>query len=197
MFKKTKLYTLYNLIRKISDKERPRLIIIERTQSLFSHPQHLSFSEYMENEGLFTGLRPSRGDILKAFSAIEFIINEIIIAYVNPDERRKVEFEDILNRIELTQKIRLLVKWDLITEILSDKIILIKEVRDGFAHKWIDEEIKYKGKQLNMRESFYAFKHDLVEIWSGLTEIYNVKYPDIDELIARYKELVNEERVAI
>lgn len=192
VFKNTKLYRLYKLLEEIPSEERPRLIIIEKEQSLFSHPQHLSFASHLEGYNLFSGLEFDRGEILKSFSAIEFIINEIAIAYMNLNQDRKIHFEDMLNRIELTQKIRLLAKWHLINKRLSDKIILIKEVRDGFAHKWIDEEVKYKGKQLITGEGFYSFKHDLIKVWEGLAEVYSVKYPNIDELIRKYKELVKE-----
>lgn len=186
-FKRTKLYRLYELIAALPAGERPKLIIIERKQSLFSHPAHLSFSEYVEDAGLFTGLRPERGDILEAFSVIEFIINEITAAYISPKQSRKIEFEYILNRLDLTSKVRMIEKWHLIDRELTDKIMLIKEVRDGFAHKWVDEEIKYKSKPLSDGESFSIFKNDIIGVWDGLVAVYNIKYPSIDELITCYK----------
>ena len=96
-------------------------------------------------------LRLERGEILELFSKLEFIVNELIqlkILGANSDKGKNLD--DILENVDLFSRIRLLNKWGIIDKSVNGKLMHVKQVRNGFAHAWGKEEVRYKGEVITI-----------------------------------------------
>lgn len=64
-----------------------------------------------------------------------------------------------------------------------------KQVRNGFAHAWDENEVIYKGNLI--KTNFLEFKQDMEKVWKSLLEIYKIEQEkiDIEGVIKQLKEL--------
>jgi len=154
---------------------------------LFEHERFVRLTA--DVHGHVEALKPERGSILEIFSEIEFIINELIkfdimgIPNRNTDWTARKIFEDaILTNIDLKNKIKILQSRGLFDNKLSSKLFELKEVRNRYAHFWIESRITYKGKPVEAatNSSFEEFKNDIIDVWKNLFEIYKVKQDAIN-----------------
>lgn len=178
--RKTKLRILFDLLRGSRNKE-PRLLIITDKEILRRHNGKMGLLQFIKPHGAIKDLCLERGEILEIFSKIEFITNEIIINHINPQEVEK--FEEVLNYMDFFIKVKLLNEWGVINNKLKEKIICVKDVRNGFAHVWSEEEVKYKNK--GIEENFVNFKQDLLYIWESLIKLNQDNQPNVDNLIKK------------
>ncbi|MGO8761056.1 MAG: hypothetical protein ACLP2P_05420 [Desulfobaccales bacterium] len=129
-------------------------------------------------------LKCERGLILDVFSKIEFLANEIIILKVlgfkleGEIYDKSLMLDDILENIDLFSRIKILNKWKIIGNKLFDLLIKTKEVRNGFAHAWDDDEVYYHKKKI--KDNFSKFKEDMSSVCSQLLEIYKSLQDKID-----------------
>lgn len=162
---------------KITETEHLRILPGEIQTSSSAEANHdinsLTFSDF--------GIR---GKILEIFSKIEFIVNELIkfdilgVPDKNTDWKKRSEFDEILNFMDLYDKVRILDKHDYFSHDIRNKLLTLKNVRNGFAHSWAFKEIHFKG--LPIEHSFEEFKNELLEAWKILLDVYKEEQDKID-----------------
>ena len=177
----SQIKSLYGLLAEIASEDRPNIAILTENEFLFSYKDRLSFSEFMTDHGPASGLRPVRGDVMDFFAQLEFMVNQIFVAHMMSSMKDVRKLEQLLDGIDFFQKIRFLKEWSLIENPMKEKLICLKEVRNGFAHNWEIKEVKYKGKPII--EQFNKFKKDAAVVFSALINIYNGSPVDVDRLI--------------
>lgn len=182
--KETKLHKLFELLFKTPKEKRPRLLIITDEEILRCCGRELDWHQFIKPHGIITHLGLDRGDILDVFSKIEFIVNELISIHIQPQDVGA--FNEVLNYISFFIKIKLLNNWGIFDNKLTEKIMRIKEVRNGFAHNWSDSEIKYKSKPI--RDNFFNFREDLLSIWKNLINVQQKNQPNINDLIKKFEK---------
>ena len=176
-----RIKSLYNVLTKTSSDKLPNLAILTENEFLFSYKDRLSVSEFMTGHGPVSGLRPMRGDVMDFFAQLEFIVNKIFVTHLVNSKNEVRKFEQLLDGIDFFLKIRLLNEWSLIDNRAKERLICLKEVRNGFAHNWESKEIKYKGEPVV--GNFSQFKKDATLVFSALIDLYNGRTFDIEDLI--------------
>ena len=137
-----------------------------------------------------------RGEILELFSKLEFIVNELIqLKILGANSNKGKSLDEILEYIDFFSRVRLLKKWRIIDNALFQKVLDVKQVRNGFAHAWGKEEVRYKGKKIE--NIFSEFKANMEDIWKNILEIYKEEQEKIDlkPLFEKLKELNPETNV--
>lgn len=177
---KTKLGRLYDLLCEIAVEARPNLAILAPNEFLFSYKDRLSYSRFVADAGPATGLRPERGSIMDFFVQIEVLVNQILVVKIIGNGGEVQRFEQVLDAVDLFSKIRLLNEWGLVDNRSKEKLICLKEVRNGYAHNWDTRKISYKGKPV--LQNFERFKVDAAEAFEKLIKLYNGGEIDIDKL---------------
>lgn len=121
-----------------------------------------------------------RGEILEAFSKIEFLTNEIIRLKLLGYESDQLDFlDELLEKVDFSRKYNLLTEHEIIDKSLRDALARVKKVRDKFAHVWITNSIPYRdGKTLE--QEFDSFKQDLEALWSATIDAYKIEQSKID-----------------
>jgi hypothetical protein len=124
-------------------------------------------------------LGPYRGEILDFFAKLEILVNELIQArFLGLFSEKAYEFDDLLEKIDFEQKIRLLKKWGTINNNLLERIQQIFTVRNQLAHRWSEKEAFYKkdvsGNRLRLTETenFNKFKADGESVWLEVIDIF-------------------------
>ncbi|TKJ44966.1 hypothetical protein CEE35_05790 [Candidatus Aerophobetes bacterium Ae_b3b] len=129
--------------------------------------------------GFVRNLNLERGAVLDIFAKLEFFVNELIqLKLLGPSHKKGQILDDILQYVDFFSRVRFLKEWDIIDNHLSNLLYQTKQVRNGFAHSWSEDEIKYKGKLI--KNNFSDFKQDLEEAWRRLVEIYKKEQEKID-----------------
>ena len=119
-------------------------------------------------------LELDRGQILSAFSKMEYLLNELIhLLVIDYDVKKRYMFNNILENINLHRKIMLLNKWGLISNRECKNMQKLKSVRNSFAHVWDEKEVEYK--EVALENNFDEFKNDLKELWLVLVDVYKVE----------------------
>jgi hypothetical protein len=158
-----------------------RLLIISEKQTVRLFEGERFFELTTDIHGHIKSLTKDRGKILEVFSRIEFLINELIkfdilgIPDRNTDWKKRNVFEDeILMKIDLKDKIKILKSRGYFDNTLSSKLFDLKEVRNKYAHSWIESRIMYHNKPIESytNSSFHEFMTDMIEVWEKLFEIY-------------------------
>ena len=126
-----RIKSLYNVLTKTSSDKLPNLAILTENEFLFSYKDRLSVSEFMTGHGPVSGLRPMRGDVMDFFAQLEFIVNKIFVTHLVNSKNEVRKFEQLLDSIDFFLKIRLLNEWSLIDNRAKERLICLKEVRNG------------------------------------------------------------------
>lgn len=147
--------------------------------------------EFEENATINRIMKPDRGKILDIFTKIEFLVNHLIIVKIVGFLSEKVLLiDEILLYVELFSRIKILKSLEVLNNSEEDKIMQLKKVRDGFAHKWDAYEINYKNKSLTDHKNFKLFKEDLKYVWNMLIDKYIIEEEkNIEEIINRLSNM--------
>lgn len=178
--RRSRLKGLYSLLAKVPPDRRPNLAILSENEFLFSYKDRLSFSAFLTGHGPVTGLSAVRGDVMDFFARLEFIVNQIFVAHLLNSKNEVSKFEQLLDGIDFFLKVRLLKEWALIDNPMKERLMRLKEVRNGFAHNWEIKEVQYKGKPIVGQ--FDQFKSDAGLVFSALIKLYNGGEIDVDGL---------------
>jgi len=182
----TKVDKLHKILTKLPTSKKPRLLIITDEQILWCYGNHLEKHTFIKPHGIITHLGLERGRILEIFSKIEFIINELIFAFIKPEREKGKNLDEILNCLDLFTKIKLLKQWSIIDNKLFGKLMAVKEVRNGMAHIWSNWDIKYRSRSIE--QNFFQFRDDLLYVWKELVVRNQENQPNIDDLIKQFKK---------
>lgn len=134
-------------------------------------------------------LECERGEILDLFSKMEFMVNELIqLQVLGPNSREAGKLDDLLGHVDLFSRLRMLRKWGVLDNNTVEMLNQAKQVRNGFAHAWGNEEVLYKEKPIE--ENFVGFTRDMEEIWKALVDVYSVeqKKYDVAAIFRRIRE---------
>lgn len=131
-----------------------------------------------------------RGQILDSFSKIEFIINKILQCKLFKDQKETYLLDNLIDRLNLESKIRILKEWGLVDKYLFNKIMQVKKVRNFTAHSRDIKKIPY-GKSHLLETNFTRFQNDLIDVWKGLLVIYNQLEPQ-NQLIDKTIRFIEE-----
>jgi len=124
-----------------------------------------------------------RGGILEFFSHLETLVNQIILNYLKP--RFQGNTVEVLDKIDLWGKIKLLISWGLINKKERNTINKLKDVRNSFAHTSLDWFIQYEDAPVS--ENNQKFRDDLSRIYKLLTDtLYDQQ--NWEELLGLLKE---------
>jgi len=191
---KTKFYEIGLLLFKKRIPDYLRFLLFEKNNIIRVY-KGFTYQSSSINEINSLGIKSfDRGDILEAFSKIEFLINEIIIVYIRGFNSMDEVLDDLLENIDLFTKTKILNKWERIDNQTKEKILKCREVRNGFAHKWSVEEIRYKDNPLKI--VFPNFQQDLINVWKALILAYQKQLSslDLDKLLGLLKKLPDREK---
>ena len=160
-----KLKKLINLME--TKQIRPlKIFIVGKNQWLRVYGRNISHGVHREEFGIVVPSGFDRGQLLDAFSKLEFIINEIIQAVLlKNDFSVKGSWLDSLNtKIDLAQKLHIIRdEWKLISDETYQMLNKLKNVRNVLAHSWIFEDAIY-GKDKTLKTNFDQFKGSLEKI---------------------------------
>jgi hypothetical protein len=180
--RREKLEELYKLLQKVPVERRPNLAILTENDFLFLYKDKLSWSRFLGNRGPVSGIAPVRGDVMDFFARVELMVNQIfVVNLVKSSEADVTRLEQLLDCVELFQKLRLLNEWSLIDGRTKQLMFCLKEVRNGFAHNWDIKAVKYKGKPI--LQNFGQFKHDAEAVFGVLIKLYNGHDIDVEKVI--------------
>ncbi len=184
MTNKNKINKLFELLNQIPQNQRPNLLIYLDNEFIISYKGILksAYSRY-KNEDVRNYDFNERGDVLEFFTNIEYLINKIIIAYLKIDYTNNEKADALLNTSDLFYKVKLLNEWGLFSSKDTELFFCLKSIRNGFAHTWVIESIKYKGK--SYKQNISKFNEDAAIIWKLLLNIYKKYQIDIDEIIEK------------
>jgi len=186
----SRLRTLQTLLGKLPTEKRPRLVLINEFELLICDGKNLSSTVYAHSHGEVEDLNIDRGQILDVFSKIEFLVNVMLTNSVGPSCSLD-QFDKIMDRLELFTKIKLLNEYGILDNGLKDKLIRVKEVRDGFAHKWSERDVTYEKRLITDELIFAKFKQAMHDIWTELIRINSSIQPDVEGLIKRFSPKTN------
>lgn len=176
-----KLKKLFNLLAKLPTEDRPNLAILTETEFLFCYKDRLSHSHFVANHGPVTGLRPERGAVMEFFAQLELITNQILVAHLAGTGSDVQKLEEVLDHVGLFSKIRLLDNWGLIDKHIRERLHRLRATRNGFAHNWDIEGIRYMGQPI--KDVFGEFQADAARAFDALIRLYNGGDLDVEELI--------------
>ncbi len=135
--------------------------------------------------GFVEGLKPERGEILEAFSRLEFIINEILkfellgVPTVDTDWSKRKFFDEIMNYVDFSNKINWLRERMNLGKKQKQKLDNLRRLRNGYAHIWREDEIQYKNRPIKIKSCFKEFKDDFREVWKCVCDIYRIQQDKI------------------
>lgn len=135
-----------------------------------------------------------RGDILDSFSKIELIINEIFESEVLGKDGKRRSFSDIVEKIDLSQKVHLLKSWELISQETFYLLHKVRKVRNIIAHSWHIKNAIYE-KDKTLETNFKQFQEDLKLIWSRLINVYDFLKPQnkqLENILKQIKKALEE-----
>jgi hypothetical protein len=183
-----KIPEIESLIKKFIEKNPDsvqdlRLLLITPNQWLRVYGGRIEKYQSAEELYFVRGLTRDRGDMLDFFAKLEFLVNELIQArFLGLFSEKAYEFDDLLEKIDFEQKIRLLKKWGIINNNLLGKIQHIFTVRNQLAHRWDEKEVFYGKKDasgnklpLTEAENFNKFKADGESVWVEVVKIFMVE----------------------
>jgi hypothetical protein len=172
--------------------ENLRLLLITEKGFIRAYYDRISVVSTGEEYGIIRTLKYNRGDILDIFSKLEFFINEFIqLNMLGSRSEKALMLDHILEHVDFFSRIKLLNKWNIIDKKMMSLFMETKQVRNGLAHKWHINEVKYKDKKF--KKNFQTFKNDIEEIWKELIEIYKSEQDKIDvNSILKEIELINK-----
>ena len=188
----SKLEQLYKLITSKKDKlpTNLRIFFIEKNELVRVFNGRYNFSWQADEFGTIRNLNLKRGEILDLFGKLEFFIDELIlIKIVGLDFENKCLIGDILEYVDFFNRVSLLRKWGIIDNSLFDSFIQVKQVRNGLAHAWDENEIDFRGSPL--RINFNNFKTEMEKVWERMIDVYNIEFKkiNIDKLINQIEVL--------
>lgn len=99
--------------------------------------------------------------------------------------------DKLLERVDFFGRISVLKDIGIIDKKVFNQIMTIKDVRNGFAHLWGEQEVKYKSKIL--KQNFEEFRNEAEAIWKILEDIYIKEQDqiDIDKILIDIEDLNN------
>lgn len=181
----SKIHDNFNLFKEY------RLLLIAKNGYFRLHKGQSENSLNISEPFSVRNLKFDRGEIIKVFSQIEFIINEILlIQSVGNISKTSSLVESFLDEISLDRKFEILRKHErVITNKYKDKFSNLKKVRNSFAHTWKDSSVEYLDKILTPQyeeevgeDVFFVFKKDLTEIIELLLNILRSQQESLDTI---------------
>jgi len=167
-----------------------RLFLITEKEYIRIYYGRITTSHFAEEYGFIRSLRFERGDILDMFSKLEFFVNELFqLKILGPSSDKGFMLDKLLENIDFFSRIRLLKEFGIIDGVLFNLLMQAKQVRNGFAHAWDENEVIYKGGLIKAK--FLEFKQDMEKVWKNLLDIYKTEQEkiDIQGIINQLKEL--------
>ena len=137
------------------------------------------------------GLNPYRGEILNFFAKLEFLINELIQArFLGLFSEKAYEFDEVLEKINFEQKLKLLKDWGITNNNLLERIQHLFAVRNHLAHRWKEQEAFYgkdpTGNKISLIKNFEKFKVDGESVWvEVINKFMAEEEKDIGRLISK------------
>lgn len=154
-----------------------RLFLITPSQWLRVYKNKIEKFENLKELHFVRGLKPKRGELLNYFAKLEFLVNELFQArFLGLLSEKAYEFDDLLEFVDFSYKIRLLKKWKILSNNQVERISELFKVRNQLAHRWNEYEVSYGkdkgGNRLSITQNVEEFKADAEKIWVELIEIY-------------------------
>ena len=141
--------------------------------------------------GVFSHLRKERGEILNAFSKLEFLIMELVrMKTMGKKFSHNANLVDLIEKPNISNLLQLLRKWKVITKSQQGKYTKLFGVRNQLAHIFDLNEATYNEKPISRivgKDNFKEFHLDLQTMWKELVLIYSKEQSKID-----YSELITE-----
>lgn len=154
-----------------------RLLLITSSQWLRVYKNKIEKFENLKELYFVRGLKPKRGELLNYFAKLEFLVNELLqTRFLGLLSEKAYEFDELLEFVDFSYKIRLLKRWKIISNNQVERISELFKVRNELAHRWNEYEVLYgkdeSGNRLSITENIEKFKVDAEKIWIELIEIY-------------------------
>ena len=188
----TQIEVLESLIKVGSSKPIPphlRIFLVLKNSYTYANNGFIQQSHSVGS--LFTHLRNERGDILDAFSKLEFLLRELVrIKTMGEQFSHDSNLVDLVEKPNISNLLQLLKKWKVITNSQQGKSTKLFGVRNQLAHIFSLSEAKYDDKPLVLvigKDNFKQFHLDIVDLWKTLVQIYSKEQSKID-----YSELITE-----
>lgn len=123
------------------------------------------------------GLKPKRGELLNYFAKLEFLVNELIqTRFLGLLSEKAYDFDDLLEYVDFSYRVRLLKKWKMISNNQLERISEISKVRNQLAHRWDEKEVSYgkdeNGNPLLIAQNIEKFRTDAEKVWVELITIF-------------------------
>lgn len=188
----TQIEVLESLIKVGSSKPiPPHLQIFLVWKNSYTYANNGFIQQSHSVGSLFTHLRNERGDILDAFSKLEFLLRELVrIKTMGEQFSHDSNLVDLVEKPNISNLLQLLKKWKVITNSQQGKSTKLFGVRNQLAHIFSLSEAKYDDKPLVLvigKDNFKQFHLDIVDLWKTLVQIYSKEQSKID-----YSELITE-----
>jgi hypothetical protein len=143
------------------------------------HKGVVNLESSRHNYSEIKGLSCNREDILKYFTKIDFIIDQLIgIRLLDNFPKNSEILGDVLEELSLAEKLNLLFKWGFLKRSSRSNWNKIRKVRNDMAHKWSTREMVYE--KLKLEDNFARFRDDFSKEWKNLIEIYRSVQTKID-----------------
>ena len=166
-----------------------RIFLVWKNGYTYANKGHLQESHSVGS--LFSHLRRDRGDILNAFSKLEFLIMELVRIKTMGDKFSYNEnLVNLIAKPNVSNLLQLLQKWKTITKTQQGKCAKLFSLRNQLAHIFDLSEAIYDNQVLIRtvgKDGFNQFAKDLVSLWKELVLVYSKEQTKID-----YTDLIGE-----
>lgn len=180
---------LVRIFHKVNLSELPKdfslLLVLDRVTIRIGEKRRF-IEKTREAHGFVEEWELERGKILEAFSRLEFIINEMLkfellgAPSADTDWSKRKFFDEIMNHADFSDRINWLCERMNLRDKLKQKLHNLRRLRNGYAHTWREEEIRYKNKPIKIKSCFKEFKDDFREVWKSLCDIYKTQQNEIE-----------------
>lgn len=166
-----------------------RIFLVWKDGYTYANNGHMQESHSVDS--LFSHLRRDRGEILNAFSKLEFLLMELVrIKTMGEKFSHNSNLVDLVTKPNVSNLLQLLQKWKTITKSQQGKCTQLFGLRNQLAHIFDLNEAIYDSQFLVRtvgKDGFNKFHSDLVSLWKELVLIYSKEQSKID-----YSELIVE-----
>jgi len=175
------------IIFKIPADKRPRCLIFGKNNYVLSSEKVAkgTFSLYPQEDLIGKDLS-DRGAVLEIFTMMEYIINELLVLFIEP--QKITELKEVLIYVNYGQKIRYMKDWNILNSSERKLLEKVNRVRNDFAHTWNNSEMKHRDGEYG--ENISQFRKDLSRAIKTIIEKYKKYQPDVKEVIKKAQRFI-------
>jgi hypothetical protein len=150
-----------------------RVFILEPSRIIRCINGHKSIYVREQEYAFINDLTFQRGDILNVFARLEALTFELFhVLFFGLSYTHSERFDDVLEFLSHSERVRLLRRWNVISNNTERKFQEMAKTRNHLAHAWDVNMAPYKKSLLSDPDTFARFQADLIDIFKYMITAY-------------------------